>query len=80
MGVRTVIVAEDRLRGLESSVEELEDQVLGLEQELTEAWRLNAAADKALTDAWDLMIPEARAELVKVNEYAEEFFWNEPKG
>lgn len=75
-----VYVKDEYLRGLESDVEDFEERVDDLETEVDELERQIRRAETALTAAWDLMRPEARAELVRVNDYAEEFFWNEPKG
>ena len=75
-----VIVKDEYLRALESDVEDLMDRTAELERELAAKDAVLRDADRALVAAWDLMRPEAREELVRVNDYAEEFFWNEPKG
>lgn len=74
-----VYVKDEYLRALESDVEDLRDSVAELERELAMAEALHASADRALVAAWDLMRPEAREELVRLNCYAEEMFWNEPR-
>lgn len=65
-------------RRLEARIEDLEDEIMRCDATASELDKIIGAADKALKRAWELLGHDERILLLE-NEYAEEFFWNEPE-
>ena len=63
---------------LEREVDTLNEEIEYANALITELESLVGDADRALMAAWDLLLPDARKQLLE-NKYAEEFFWNEPE-
>lgn len=68
----------EKITQLAREVDTLNEEIEYANALITELENLVGDADRALMAAWDLLLPEARKELLK-NKYAEEFFWSEPE-
>ena len=68
----------EKITQLAREVDTLNDELRHANAIIAELENLVGDADGALMAAWDLLLPEARKELLE-NKYAEEFFWNEPE-
>ena len=68
----------EKITQLAREIDSLNDELSHANAIIAELENLVGDADRALMAAWDLLLPEARKELLE-NKYAEEFFWNEPE-
>lgn len=68
----------EKITQLAREIDTLNEEIEYANALITELENLVGDADRALMAAWDLLLPEARKELLE-NKYAEEFFWNEPE-
>lgn len=68
----------EKIAQLAREIDSLNDEITYANAMIEELESLVGDADGALMAAWDLLLPEARKELLE-NKYAEEFFWNEPE-
>ena len=68
----------EKITQLAREIDSLNDEITYANAMIEELESLVGDADEALMAAWDLLLPEARKELLK-NKSAEEFFWNEPE-
>ena len=68
----------EKITQLAREIDTLNDELRHANAIIAELENLVGDADGALMAAWDLLLPDARKELLE-NKYAEEFFWNEPE-
>ena len=68
----------EKITQLAREIDSLNDEIAYANAMIEELESLVGDADGALMTAWDLLLPDARKQLLE-NKYAEEFFWNEPE-
>ncbi len=68
----------EKITQLAREIDSLNDEIAYANAMIEELESLVGDADRALMAAWDLLLPDARKQLLE-NKYAEEFFWSEPE-
>ena len=70
-------ITREKLRGLESRIEDLEFDLRILEAEHNELESIHDQTNNALAEMWSYVPKDKRAQLIDRNEYIGEMFWDE---